>query len=148
MTGGVGVILYTIILSLSIYQTALYLGDAQSSPSDKRSRQYQLKLWFHVVFGFYCLLDLMYYVSLYFYATYVTWGYALHLVSLLINLYAFSIVIYLWRITLDPRDIRIREQIAVFLFLGVNTISTSYDLVLLCTLLISSSLLIHFRYPS
>jgi hypothetical protein len=129
VAGGVGVILYSSILSMSIYQTALYLGDSRA---DKSSRQYQLKLYFHIVFGFYCLFDLLYYVSLYFYATYVTWGYALHLISLLINLYAFSIVIYLWRITLDPRDIRIREQVAGFLFLGINTISTCCDLVLWC----------------
>jgi hypothetical protein len=130
VAGGVGVILYCCIFSVSIYQIALYLGDSRRT--DKGSRQYRLKLYFHIFFGFYCLLDFMYSASLYFYAKYVIWGYALHLIALLINLYAFTIVIYLWRITLDPRDIRLREQVAGFLFLGINTISTSYDLILWC----------------
>lgn len=127
--GGVGIILFTSILSMSIYQICIYLSDIQYD----HGRQYLLKLSFHIVFGGYCLFDLLYYVSLYFYAKYTVWGYSFHLVALLLNLYSFSLVIYLWRITLDPRDIRNWEIISGFAFLGINTISTAYELTLLCT---------------
>jgi hypothetical protein len=145
LVGGVGVILFSAFLSMSIYQTAIYLGDSNST---RHGKQYLLKVCFHVVFGLYCLFDLLYYTSLYFYGRYTIWGYDLHLVALLLNLYSFSLVIYLWRVTLDPRDIRMREKVSAFIFLSINTLSTAYDLALwskltsACVLLPSSL----FRY--
>jgi hypothetical protein len=124
LVGGVGIILFSAFLSMSIYQIAIYLGD------NRQGKQYLLKISFHIVFGLYCLFDLLYYVSLYFYARYTIWGYDLHLVALLLNLYSFSLVIYLWRVTLDPRDIRISEKVSAFIFLAINTLSTAYDLAL------------------
>ncbi len=95
--GGIGIILHCAILSLSLYQIALYLGDRHElfpslSPSLTPSRQIQLKLLFHVIFGGYSLFDLLYYVSLYFSGTYTQWGYSFHLISLLIHLFAFVLV--------------------------------------------------------
>jgi len=93
--------------------------------------QASYKLLFHGIFACFSLFEGLYSFSIIIYQGYTTWGFSLHMLALFCNLLSFTTVLGMWSKALSTNELVQKERVIGVCFVGINTLSTLVDLIVL-----------------
>ena len=120
-SGLIGTILYTLFSSLCLWRTVITRIQV--------GRWGNVKVQFHLILLLNGILELAYFLSMLINNSYTSVAYSLHLLSMLCDFMAFSIVIYMWSTTVAYKNHAIRSFYVLLAFMSLNMACVFFSMV-------------------